>query len=131
MTIRNKIDALYHYLLINRGVGHTTLIKKGIENYNKDKFILTKNLEQGDMMGCRRSEIITLGSLLKLRGCSRPMVIDNEALVELLREVILEWDDLYKEKMDLERMINHRGSINPERERIININPEEFINKFH
>ena len=114
MDIRTKLESLRIYFTTARGVGHTTLVKNGFDNYNSDKFILTTNMDRGHQFKCRTSEIVTLDSLHKLCACNRPMVVDNSVLIVLFSETLLELKKmdakLYLANKELQELENQHGN---------------------
>jgi len=106
MTIKEKIETIIMYMATNRQAGHSTLMRVGTDNFQRDKFILTKNLKQGDQYKCLRSEIVSLGSLGKLRGHDRPLAIDNHALVTIFDQAVSELTEQEEEIKTLKENIN-------------------------
>lgn len=87
MKILEKLQDLLAYYEATRRVGHTTLMKKGIENYDKEKFVLTYSIDAGECIGIKRDEIISWQRLDKLRGHNKPLAIDNGTMFVILNEV--------------------------------------------
>lgn len=90
MDIITKLNVLYQYYKLTRGVGHTTLMKKGVENFDKDTLILTPNMNAGEVLGFNKDQIVTWNSLNKLRGHNKPLAIDNGTMMIILEDVIKE-----------------------------------------
>lgn len=86
---KEYMDEISSYMVMNRQAGFTTLLRTGTDNYRSDKFIITENMKQGEMFRCLQSEIIPLSSLERLRGSSRPLVIDNSALIQIFHQASL------------------------------------------
>jgi len=118
MNIINKIEHLRIYLLTSRGVGHSTLMKVGTNNYRKDKFVLCSEQRVGDSLGLRRSEILSLGSLETLRSHNKPLAIDNSALVQIFTDILLKVKELENENISLRNDLNN--------DRSTTIKPPEF-----
>jgi hypothetical protein len=88
MTIEKKLETLLSYYMSTRAAGHTTLLKRGTDNYEKPFCVLTHNSEAGGALGFNRKNIVTLNSLDRLRGSARPMAIDNGAMIEILSDAM-------------------------------------------
>lgn len=101
MKIKKQLEDLIYYYMATRAVGHTTLLKKGTDNYDKPYCVLTHNTEAGSVLGFDRKNIITLNSLDRLRGSARPMAIDNGAMIELLINAIMRIENLEEENKKL------------------------------
>lgn len=101
MKIKKQLEELLYYYMSTRAVGHTTLMKKGTDNYDKPYCILTHNTEAGSVLGFDRRNIVTVNSLDRLRGSSRPLAIDNGAMIELLIDVIMRIESLEEENKKL------------------------------
>jgi hypothetical protein len=86
---KKYMDEISSYMVMNRQAGFTTLLRTGTDNYRSDKFIITENMKQGEMFRCLQSEIVPLSSLERLRGHSRPLVIDNSALIQIFHQASL------------------------------------------
>lgn len=81
-----------------RQVGHTTLMKKGVENYDRQFGVIAHNMQAAkEIIDKSGSELGKAFSLSKLgsnfHGFSMPYVIDNGALSILLEEVISVMED--------------------------------------
>ena len=79
-----------------RQVGHTTLIKKGIENYDREFGVIAHNKEYAkeiiDISGSKLGKPFSISNL-NVQGYSIPFVIDNGTLSVLLEEVISVMED--------------------------------------
>lgn len=106
MKIQEELAKLLFYYEATRNVGHTTLMKKGTDNYDGQKYVLTINMNHGTEMNLDSKEIISLQNLDKLRGSSRPIAIDNETMRVILAETLKEFDKLEKENQELNDKIN-------------------------
>lgn len=96
MKIKQKLETLLHYYISTRQVGHTTLLKEGIENYKKDKLILSFNKVDHTFLNVKPSEIISWKGIQShsLNGYNKPLAIDNGAMYILLEETLAEIDRL-------------------------------------
>ena len=97
MRIVETIKEISQYFQMTRQAGHTRLMKAGFVNFNGDKYVLCLNIDHGTRMGVRKSEIVSLESLDKLRGSNRPLAIDNGALIEIFDQMDLKMDSLVEE----------------------------------
>jgi len=88
MKIEKKLEELLHYFMSTRAVGHTTLLKRGTNNYDKPFFVLTHNTEAGNALKFWPKNIISLHNLDRLRGSNRPLTIDNGAMIEILSDAL-------------------------------------------
>jgi hypothetical protein len=74
-----------------RQVGHTTLIKKGVENYDREFGVIAYNKKYAeeiiDTSGSKLGKPFSISNL-NVQGFRIPFVIDNGALSVLLEEVI-------------------------------------------
>jgi hypothetical protein len=97
MIIENILHELRAYYHGTRQIGHSTLMNVGTNNYNKPKRVLVLNRSHGDTMGLRRSEMVDMGNLERLRGIHVPLVIDNGALLEIFDQTVLKYGELQSE----------------------------------
>lgn len=97
--ILNKLTLLYSYYAGTRQIGHTTLMKKGTDNFKDRKVVLFHNIAAGKNFRYKNNEIVTWNSLDRLRGCDRPMAIDNGTMMVILDDTINEITT-YKKMMD-------------------------------
>lgn len=80
----NQHLAIWTYLNGVRGKGKTSLLKKGIDDYDKSFHLLTVNKEMGkNLTKNKKCNVITLNSLDKLIGSNKPLIIDQEAIAQL------------------------------------------------
>jgi hypothetical protein len=103
MKIEKKLAELIGYYSFNRNVGHTALLKEGSKHYDKGKFILASSKHNWDFLECEPNEVISLQNLETLRGHSKPMVIDNDALIEIFSEALMRIEALEKENKELRK----------------------------
>jgi len=104
MKIKEKIQAIRDYFDFTRQVGHTTLMKKGIDNYDKDKLVLTHKKEEYDWLGLKPTEVISWHNLNALKGNKKPLVIDNGILWLMLNETIEYINELEKDREELNKI---------------------------
>jgi hypothetical protein len=97
MIIEKVLTELATYFRSTRQIGHSTLMNVGTNNYNKPKRVLVLDRSHGDTMGLRRSEMVGMGDLEKLRGIHVPLVIDNGALLEIFDQAVLKYAQLQSE----------------------------------
>lgn len=81
-----------------RQVGHTTLIKKGVENYDRKFGLIAHNMQAAqeiiDTSGSKLGKAFSLSNPSNnLQGSSMPFAIDNGSLSFLLEEVINVMED--------------------------------------
>jgi len=96
MEIKQTLKEISTYYQITRQAGHTTLMEQGTANYPKDKLVLCLNMGHGNTMKLKRSEIVPLDSLERLRGHNTPLAIDNGVLIEIFDQTVLEYAKLEK-----------------------------------
>ena len=97
MKIKEILNELLTYYNVNRGVGHTTLMKKGVDNYDGDKIIVCYNYKHANAIGLNKNDVVTIHNLKNLRGIKSPIIIDNAAMVIILQDAINEIEKLEKE----------------------------------
>jgi hypothetical protein len=88
MSSLNKLGnqhlMIWSYINEIRGKGKTSLLKKGIDDYDKSFHLLTVNKEMGkNITKNKKCNIVTLNSLDNLRGSDKPLIIDQEAIAQL------------------------------------------------
>ena len=81
-----------------RQVGHTTLMKKGVENYDRKFGLIAHNMQSAqeilDTSGSKLGKAFSLSNPSNnFRGLSMPFAIDNGSLSFLLEEVINVMED--------------------------------------
>jgi hypothetical protein len=95
-SVRDILKQLQYHLSI-RQIGKTTLLKVGVDDYPKYHCIVVPNIEYA-----RRTfnpinklhNFVSLNNLENLRGTNQPMIIDQEANLQLFKMVLYEFDDL-------------------------------------
>ena len=103
MNILDKLREIVAYYEATRQVGHTTLMKMGIEN-QPDSVLLAHNMDSGNRIVDRikpKPKVVSLNSLHNLRGMKKPMAIDNGALQFILAEAADEIHELQIENAKL------------------------------
>lgn len=93
MNITEKIKEILQYYLVNRNIGHTTLLKHGIDNfgyYDQKFFVLCRSMGDYIFLSTKSKNIVSWNNIEKLRGYNRPLAIDNGAMIELLSESLSE-----------------------------------------
>ena len=117
------MDNINSYIRSARQVGHTTLLKEGMKNYNKPFFIVGADGQQAnrlrDEIGNKNAIAISVNTPpQKFAGKDYPMVMDNHAytktcekydlLVQNLKGTIVEQSDdierTYRERKRLENL---------------------------
>jgi hypothetical protein len=82
--LRNIHLQLYAYINEVRGKGKTSLLKQGIDNYDKSFLLLTVNQSMAkDLTKNKKCKIVTLNSIERLIGSDKPIIIDQEAIAKL------------------------------------------------
>ncbi len=108
MEIENILDELLFYYDINKGVGHTKLIKDGVDNYSSRFFLFGKDLkcskQINDGSHITNASVKTIGEGL-LRGHTRPIVFDNSALAIIFAESSKKIKELELENIILKRKL--------------------------
>ena len=75
---------LYGYINEVRGKGKTSLLKQGIDNYDKSFLLLTANQSMAkDLTKNKKCKIVTLNSIERIIGSDKPIIIDQEAIAKL------------------------------------------------
>ena len=118
MRLVKKLELLLNYYLINRKVGHTAVLKEGTKHYDKDLLILASYAKDWQFLECKPNQIISWQNLDKLCGHAKPLVIDNESLIEILSETI---EELEKLKDENEKLLR--------RNQLILVSPKDVLYK--
>jgi hypothetical protein len=91
------VRQLFEYYEATRGVGHTHILVKGIENATEPFFFMASNVHYAEQViresGQRRNgRVITPHSrdVDKMRGSRAPLIIDNSAAIAILAACINE-----------------------------------------
>lgn len=101
MKTLKKLQILLDYYMNTRQVGHSTLIKKGFENFDREKLLLTYNRTGHPNIPTKKDEIISWNNLDKLRGCKKPLIIDNAVIYCILDDAIQRITELEEENKQL------------------------------
>jgi len=90
MNIKDKLVALRNYFEVTRQAGHTTLLKEGVNNYKRDKFILAYKKEEHTHFDCKPSEIVSWQGMNESTfiGHNKPLAIDNGVMWLMLDEAL-------------------------------------------
>lgn len=112
MDIRNELENLCAYYASTRGVGHTDLIKKGTDLYDKENKhynVICSNIDLAKReWGHKGKSLNHVG--VSIKGTDAPLVFDNSAIVILLQEAINKIDELEKEVKRLQGNVAYRMS---------------------
>ena len=89
---------LIDYFLSHRQIGHTTLLKKGADNYDKPFFIVCSDLKHVQTikreLKNKNAKLITLSTFEdKTRGTENPIAFDNFTLNTIFQEVKISFDE--------------------------------------
>jgi hypothetical protein len=103
MKIEKKLIELITYYGTTRQAGHTTLLKEGTKHYDRPFFVLTHNMNHGRELGLDPKDVISYQDPEKLRGYSRPLVIDNGVMHELLSDALMRIEALKEENKKLKK----------------------------
>ncbi len=87
MEIKKILEELQQYLSL-RQTGKTSLLKSGIDNYDRNHFVLVPTVEYGNkVLGTTKSKsiqkLVTFVNLNKLKGSNYPLIIDQEANLQI------------------------------------------------
>ena len=104
METEKKLELLLKYYYSTRNAGHTTLMKEGINHFDKDFFVLSMHSDDYRELEIKPQELISLQNLDKLIGHKKPMVIDNGAMIELLSDALMRIEALNEEIKTLEEI---------------------------
>ena len=88
--MKRKLIELTSYYHTTRQVGHTTLMRQGTDNFEDKKLVLVVNTSHGKDLRIPKDEMVTLNSLVRLRGQHRPLIIDNGALMTIFDDTLNE-----------------------------------------
>ncbi len=86
MDIKKILYNLSDYYLINRSVSYTNFLKKCLK-YHKEKNIkiLTARLSNDVLLSSKDKNHVSLNTLERLRGSNEPLIIDDDALIEIFK----------------------------------------------
>ena len=90
--------ATISYSLSLRGIGKTTLLKKGADGYPDNFLLITRTLAQANKITTNpKCMPLPLDSLERIRGNRYPILIDHEALLYIVSQVQYRISDLEEE----------------------------------
>jgi hypothetical protein len=111
MNIKRKLLDLITYYNCTRGVGHTQGMLEGA-NYTDNALILVSNRHQVDYLkkqiGSPKSVYITSDSDRALRGCRKPLFIDNAETFSIFRTALSEIEYLESEIAKRDKALSQR-----------------------
>jgi predicted AAA+ superfamily ATPase len=116
----NKLRNL-NYVLGQRQVGHTTLMKKGVENYDREFGVIAHNKNSAESIikdsKSKFGKSFSIRDLKSVRGFKMPFIVDNYVLNQLIDQVILVMEDslTYEEIKKLTAPIMEMAEIYQER----------------
>ena len=108
MKIKEKLAILRNYYEITRKSGHTSLMKNGTDNYDRDKLILGLKKCESSFLNVKSNELIPWDNLNALIGQKKPLAIDNAIIYEILNETLeyIKELEMYKEQInDIQKII--------------------------
>ena len=104
--IKNLLTEIWSYLSI-RQTGKTTLLKTGIDSYDRPHWILVPTMDYGRsfiLEGNKNQKIVSFKNLDKLRGSKDPLVIDHTAISTLISMTLDYINDLEIKRNDATRV---------------------------
>lgn len=97
-----KTTDLFRHILHQcnvRQTGKTTLLKEGIDNYDKPFFYVCRNVKYGQAVCKNKNAIfVTPASYMKLRGSLHPIIVDSEFIAEYLPKA---FDEVFRDGMKM------------------------------
>ena len=84
-----KRDNLENVLMSikTRMTGKTSLIKKGIDNYDKPFWVYVRTIKEGRQLTTNpNAQFITPSTTEKLRGSRLPIIVEQEGMLDLFKE---------------------------------------------
>jgi hypothetical protein len=118
MKTLKKLKILLAYYSINRGVGHTALLKEGTRNYDGDKFVLSHRKTDCQYLDVKPEEVISWENLDPLCGSKKPLIIDNAAIICILYETVAKLNELKEQNKKLR-----------EQKQLILVSPKDVLYK--
>jgi hypothetical protein len=106
MGIKGILEEIYFYYMSHRQIGHTTVMMEGAKN--SECLILVNDLQQGRELNIPEKRIVSLGSLMRLRGKRQPLVIDHYAIQSIVGLSLKRINALEEENAKLKK---GRGSL--------------------
>ena len=107
MNIKEKLEALRAYYETTRQVGHSTLMMKGTDTYEREKLILDYKKSHFEYRNCKPAEIISWHRLEALKGNNKPLAIDNGVMWVILNETLNYIEELESKNYSL-RKVNEK-----------------------
>jgi len=110
----SQVELLYRYMTANRRVGHTRLMREGIDNYDKPFFVLgvdqqhTHNLMK-DVMNDKAIPITLENFDKHMRGVDYPVAIDNYAFTSTFLGFQSHINYLDQEVLQLKRELTNKS----------------------
>ncbi len=107
-TIRDKLEILLQYFQRNRGVGHTTVMVRGVAD-SENVVVLAHDYSFHDVISTlcgKKVDVVTLNTLDELIGRNTPLVIDNGAMTLLLRDALFEITTLTNKCRKYQMLLN-------------------------
>ena len=93
-TKRQILNELLSPIVDNRRSGKTTLLKMGIDNYDKPFALIARTIQCGrEITSNPNCLVITPGSLDALKGFKGPVIYDQEFVYDYIQQVLDEIDD--------------------------------------
>jgi hypothetical protein len=83
MNIQQTLETLIRYYVDNRANGYSTTLSNGMRHTVATVLLLTSNVRK-DIPKKSNVKNVSLRSLDRLRGQRAPLMIDNDALLEIL-----------------------------------------------
>jgi hypothetical protein len=97
LKVRQQLFFIAEYIKSTRGKGKTTLLKEGVDNYDKKFHIVTVNMEQAKLITKnKKCKPVTLDNLMGIVGSDAPIIIDQEAVAVLAENSLAEMDRIGK-----------------------------------
>lgn len=109
MNIKQKLEFLKAYYEVTRKVGHSTLMKKGTDNYDKNKLVIAYDKASGKTLDLKYDEIVSWNDLTHLIGHNNPIAIDNDVMLKMLEETleyIKELEQYKNQIIEIKKIIN-------------------------
>jgi hypothetical protein len=78
-------------------------MKEGTNHYDKPFFVLTYSMTHGESMGFDVTNTISYQNPDKLKGHTRPLVIDNAVIPEILGDALMRIEALEEENEKLKK----------------------------
>lgn len=103
MDIKEKLEILRNYYVATRQVGHTTLMKEGTDNYEREKLVLTYNKNHGAELGIKPQQVISWYNL-NINGYSAALAIDNGTMQIMLEETLKYINELENDRRKLNKI---------------------------